>query len=633
VSGGASQRVDLRFNGRPVRVPRGVTLFDAASWNGIAIDSTCGGHGTCKKCRVRFMSDPPAPASLDLRAYSPGEIAAGWRLACRTPVSDDADIEVPPLVTRPKAALVGVGRQVIVRPAVRKRYLELTEPTLVDQRTDLERVLAELEDLAPTADLHVLRELGRTLRTADFKVTAVVAALADDAAVLIEVEPGDTTGRSFGLAFDLGTTTVVATLLDLAAGVPVAVDSMLNKQQPFGADVITRISATMLDPSARDKLRDLAQETLAELAASVCGQAGVEPGEVYEIALAGNATMVHLALGIDPEPLGVAPFIMSARLLPQIMASDLGIAAHPRARAVVFPAFGAYVGGDITAGLLAAGMDRDPRVRLFIDIGTNCEIVLGGRDWLLATAAPAGPAFEGAAIRCGMRAADGAIEAVTITEEGDLRLTVIGSAVPTGDRLPSGTVPGGQAPTGLCGSGLVDAVTALASAGLIDGSGRFIPDSAAATTAPRLAERLTTIGQERVFVLHWSGPGHDPANSIYLSQRDVRELQFAKAAIATGWRILLEEAGLAEDDVKQVLLAGSFGSYLNPASAIRIGLVPRVPVRRVIAAGNVAGEGAKMALLSVRERAAALALLEEVRYVELSDRPDFNDRFIDQLAL
>jgi uncharacterized 2Fe-2S/4Fe-4S cluster protein (DUF4445 family) len=633
VSGGASQRVDLRFNGRPVRVPRGVTLFDAASWNGIAIDSTCGGHGTCKKCRVRFMSDPPAPASLDLRAYSPGEIAAGWRLACRTPVSDDADIEVPPLVTRPKAALVGVGRQVIVRPAVRKRYLELTEPTLVDQRTDLERVLAELEDLAPTADLHVLRELGRTLRTADFKVTAVVAARADDAAVLIEVEPGDTTGRSFGLAFDLGTTTVVATLLDLAAGVPVAVDSMLNKQQPFGADVITRISATMLDPSARDKLRDLAQETLAELAASVCGQAGVEPGEVYEIALAGNATMVHLALGIDPEPLGVAPFIMSARLLPQIMASDLGIAAHPRARAVVFPAFGAYVGGDITAGLLAAGMDRDPRVRLFIDIGTNCEIVLGGRDWLLATAAPAGPAFEGAAIRCGMRAADGAIEAVTITEEGDLRLTVIGSAVPTGDGPPSGTVPGGQAPTGLCGSGLVDAVTALASAGLIDGSGRFIPDSAAATTAPRLAERLTTIGQERVFVLHWSGPGHDPANSIYLSQRDVRELQFAKAAIATGWRILLEEAGLAEDDVKQVLLAGSFGSYLNPASAIRIGLVPRVPVRRVIAAGNVAGEGAKMALLSVRERAAALALLEEVRYVELSDRPDFNDRFIDQLAL
>ena len=611
------QRVDLRFNDRPVRVPRGVTLFDAASWNGIAIDSTCGGHGTCKKCRVRFKSSPPAPASLDIRAYSAEEIAGGWRLACRTPVSDDADIEVPPLVTRPKAAMVGVGRQVILRPAVRKRYLELAEPTLIDQRTDLERVLDELEDLAPVADLDLLRELGRTLRDADFRVTAVVAALPGEGDVLIGVEAGDTTGRSFGLAFDLGTTTVVATLLDLTKGTPVAVDSMLNRQQPFGADVITRISATMLDPGARDKLRELACETLAELACGVCEQGGVQAGEVYEVALAGNATMVHLALGIDPEPLGVAPFIMSARLLPEVMARDLGVPAHPRARAVVFPAFGAYVGGDITSGLLAAGMDRDPRVRLFIDIGTNCEIVLGGRDWLLATAAPAGPAFEGAAIRCGMRAADGAIEAVTITREGDLELTVIG---------------GPRTPKGLCGSGLVDAVTALVSVGLLDGSGRFIPDSAAATVAPLLASRLTIVGQERVFVLHWSGPDHDPATSVYLSQRDVRELQFAKAAIATGWRILLEQAGLDSGDVKQVLLAGSFGSYLNPASAIRIGLVPSVPVRRVIAAGNVAGEGAKMALLSVRERAAALALLGEVRYVELSDRSDFNDRFVDQLG-
>jgi uncharacterized 2Fe-2S/4Fe-4S cluster protein (DUF4445 family) len=597
-----SQRVDLRFNDRPVRVPRGVTLFDAASWNGIAIDSTCGGHGTCKKCRIRFRADPPAPTSLDVRAYTAQEITDGWRLACRTTATTDADVEVPPLTTRPKAATVGVGRQVILRPAISKRYLELTEPDLADQVTDLERVLAGLTDLDPTADLHVLRTLGPTLRQADFKVTAVVA---DD--VLIAVEPGDTTDRSFGLAFDLGTTTVVATLLDLTTGTPVAVESMLNKQQPFGADVITRISATMLDPGALDKLRVLAQQTLAELAVTVCDNSKVRPDEVYEVALAGNATMVHLVLGLDPEPLGVAPFIMAARLLPEVRARDLGVPAHPAARAVIFPAFGAYVGGDITAGLLASGMDRDPRVRLFIDIGTNCEIVLGGRDWLLATAAPAGPAFEGAAIRCGMRAADGAIEAVTLTEGGDLKITVIGDAEPAG----------------LCGSGLVDAVTALVEAGLLDGSGRFVPDDEARRIAPLLAARLTTIGQERAFVLH---------GDIYLSQRDVRELQFAKAAIATGWRILLEEAGLAADDVKQVLLAGSFGSYLSPKSAIRIGLVPDVPVPRVVAAGNVAGEGAKMALLSVRERAAGLALLEEVRYVELSDRADFNDRFIDQLG-
>ncbi len=604
-------RINLLFNERAVRVPYGVTLFDAASWNGIAIDSTCGGHGTCKKCRVRIAEDPPAPSSLDIRAYTPEEIKDGWRLACRTAATRDTRVEVPPLTTRPKAATVGVGRQVILRPAVQERYLELAEPDLADQASDLERVLAKLDDLEPRAELPVLKTLGQTLRAADYKVTAVVV---DD--VLIAVEPGDTTGRRFGIAFDLGTTTVVATLLDLSTGTPVAVASALNKQQPFGADVITRISATMMDPGALDKLQQLAQETLAELAAAVCADGGVRPDEVYEVALAGNATMTHLALGIDPEPLGMAPFILSTRLFPEVLAADLGLAGvvHPRARAVVFPSFGAYVGGDITAGLLASGMDRDARVRLFVDIGTNCEIVLGNREWLLATAAPAGPAFEGAAIRCGMRAADGAIEVVGMTPD-ELNMRVIGDVEPQG----------------LCGSGLVDAVTGLVRLGLLDSSGRFATEEDAAVKAPGLAGRLTRIGQERVFVLHWRGPRKAPEDSIYLSQRDVRELQFAKAAIATGWHILLEEAGLTQADVKQVLLAGSFGSYLSPAAAIRIGLVPKVPVQRVVPAGNVAGEGAKMALLSLRERAGGLALLEEVRYVELSDRADFNDRFVDQL--
>ncbi|MGH3406465.1 MAG: ASKHA domain-containing protein, partial [Streptosporangiaceae bacterium] len=484
------------------------------------------------------------------------------------------------------------------------------EPSLSDQQTDLERVLAAVDDLELRTDLAVVRTLGRVLRAADYRVTAVIV---DD--VLIDVQPGDTTGTLFGIAFDLGTTTVVATLLDLATGTPLAVASMLSKQQPFGADVITRISAVMMDPAALDTLARLAHETLAELTAEVCGQAGVDPAQVCEVALAGNATMTHLALGIDPEPLGVAPFIMSVRLLPEVLAADLGLPVHPRARAFCFPAFGAYVGGDITSGLLASGMDRDSRTRLFIDIGTNCEIVLGNREWLLATAAPAGPAFEGAAIRCGMRAADGAIEVVSMTPD-EVTLQVIGDV----------------APDGLCGSGLVDAVASLVSVGLLDASGRFVPAEQAAAVAPGLASRLTMLGQERVFVLHWRGEPGDVADSIYLSQRDVRELQFAKAAIATGWNILLEEAGLAPGDVQQVLLAGSFGRYLSPASAIKIGLVPRMPALRVVSAGNVAGEGAKMALLSVRERAGALALLQEVRYVELSDRADFNDAFVDQLS-
>ncbi len=466
-----------------------------------------------------------------------------------------------------------------------------------------------MDDLELRADLHALRVIGRVLRAADYKVTAVIV---DD--VLIDVQEGDTTGRVYGIAFDLGTTTVVATLLDLSTGTPLAVASMLSKQQPFGADVITRISAVMMDPLALGRLTGLAHESLNELAGEVCKQAGVDPADVLEVAMAGNATMTHLALGIDPEPLGVAPFIMSTRLWPEVLAADVGVAVHPRARAVVFPSFGAYVGGDITAGLLASGMDRDSRIRLFVDIGTNCEIVLGNSGWLLGTAAPAGPAFEGAAIRCGMRAADGAIEVVSMTPDG-LELKVIGDAPPAG----------------LCGSGLVDAVAELVRLGLLDRSGRLIPEEDAFGVAPGLAPRLTQLGKERVFVLHWLDEPGDVAQSIYLSQRDVRELQFAKAAIATGWNILLEEAGLQQRDIQQVLLAGSFGSYLSPGNAIRLGLVPRLPVLRVVSAGNVAGEGAKMALLSMRERAGALALLEEVRYVELSDRADFNDRFVEQL--
>ena len=610
-----SGRVQLSFSpsGRDVRVPPGVSVFDAASWNGIAIDSTCGGHGTCKKCKVQVLDGSVPVHRLDQRSFTPAQLADGWRLACLAQATQDLKVEVPPLTTRPKAATLGVGRQVILRPAVQKRYVELAEPTLSDQRTDLQRVRDAIDDLELTPDLHVLRRLPGVLRQADYKVTAVVV---DEA--LIDVEPGDTTDRRFAIAFDLGTTTVVATLIDTATGTPAAVASMLNKQQPFGGDVITRISATMMDPLAADRLRDAAQDTLAELTTDVLKEAGVEPQEVYEVALAGNATMTALVLGIDPEPLGVAPFIMSSRTLPSLLASDLGLVLHPRARAVVFPALGAYVGGDIVSGMLATGMDRDKRTRLFIDVGTNCEIVLSDGDTILSTAAPAGPAFEGGAIRCGMRAADGAVEVVKVDPsiEGGVHLQVIGDVEPVG----------------LCGSGLVDAVSELHRAGLLDDSGRFVTDEQAREIAPYAADRLTAIGQERVFVLHRPHPDAPPEESVYLSQRDVRELQFAKGAIATGWTLLLEQLGLQQSDVQQVLLAGSFGSYLSPAAAVRIGLVPKIPVLRIVSAGNVAGEGAKMSLLSVRERAGALALLEEVTYVELSDRTDFNDRFIELLA-
>ena len=310
-------------------------------------------------------------------------------------------------------------------------------------------------------------------------------------------------------------------------------------------------------------------------------------------------TMIQLALGIDPEPLSMAPFTIIARSLPEATAADFGVHVHPRAPAVLFPALGAYVGPDIVAGVLATGLTLDRRIRLFIDVGTNSEIVLGSSARALACAAPAGPAFEAAQIRRGMRAAEGAIEGVKLRDDGEIELTVIGDVEPVG----------------ICGSGLVDTVAEL----LEGGDHRRVRPLRA-----RLArERLGKLGEENIFKL---------TDDVFLTQRDVRELQFAKASIATGWAILCKDMGVEPEDIAQVLLAGSFGSYLSAASAVRIGLVPKLPLTRIVSAGNVAGEGAKIAALSVTERAAAQAVLEEVEYVELSGRTDFNDLFIDQLS-
>ncbi len=602
-------RVTVNFtpSGQEVRVPPGVSVFDAASWNGLAIDSTCGGHGTCKKCKIQVLEGEVPVSRLDIRAFTPEQLKDGWRLACVARANSNLKIDVPPLATRPKAATVGVGRQVILRPGVKKRFVELSEPSLHDQRTDLDRLREAASDLEFEADLAVLRYLPTVLRKSDFKVTAVVV---DEK--LIAVEAGDTSEQNYAIGIDLGTTTVVATLLDLVTGTPMEVKSMLNKQQPFGADVISRISAAMMDPQAGPLMKTAALDTFNELIDEVCTEAKVDKNQIYALSIAANATMVQLLFGVDPEPVGVAPFITASQKWPIMTAGEIGIDILPSARCYTFPSFGAYVGGDIVAGVLATGMDRDKRTRLLIDVGTNCEIVLSNGDTMLTTAAPAGPAFEAASIVCGMRAADGAIEVVQI-KDGELVLGVIGDATPIG----------------ICGSGLVDAVYALHKVGLLDDSGKFVTDEDAQKIAPKIADRLITReAGDRVFNLYGEGD-----SAVYLSQRDVRELQFAKASIATGWRLLLEELNLKDDDIQQVLLAGSFGSYLSPTSAVGIGLVPKLPVLRIVSAGNVAGEGAKMVLLSDTERHGADALLDEVKYVELSDRADFQEKFFVELAL
>jgi uncharacterized 2Fe-2S/4Fe-4S cluster protein (DUF4445 family) len=586
---------------RTTRVPAGTTVFSAAHWIGLPIDSTCGGRGTCGKCKVRVIEGLPDASGADHRLLRPQEIAEGWRLSCQAPIYEDMRCEVPQLLRVPKAATMGLGRLVILDPNVRKVYLELSEPTLDDQRSDVARLKEALtvegHDMA--AGVAVLRTLPSVFREAGFRVTAVLAG-----EHLVAVEPGDTTGDCFGVAFDVGTTTLVGTLMNLRTGMAASVQSTLNGQAPFGADVISRISHGMNGPEAIVELRDAVVATMNSILDELYAETGVTPAQTYEAVVVGNVTMLHLLLGVDPSPLSMSPFTPAFMDQLSIDARDVGLHIHPQGYVQTLPALGAYVGADIVAGVLATGVVREDKLRVFVDVGTNGEIVLGSAQRALATAAPAGPAFEGSQIRCGMRATTGAIEGVTLSDRVDLQ--VIGGDV---------------AAQGICGSGLVDAVAQLLLAGLMDHSGRL----KLAEDVPHhpLRDRLIDIDGIRAFLL---------ADGVYLTQRDIRELQFAKGSIATGIKILMDILGVTPGDLDEVLLGGSFGSYLNPESAKVIGLVPPVDVGRIIAVGNSAGEGAKIALLSYRERQVAFELPARIEYIELSGRSDFNDSFISVLG-
>jgi uncharacterized 2Fe-2S/4Fe-4S cluster protein (DUF4445 family) len=579
------------------RVPEGTTLFNAAHWIGLPIESTCGGRGTCGKCKVQVLAGEVEVAPADRRWFSDAQLAEGWRLACEATLYADAECHVPALMRAPKAATMGLSRFVLLEPNVHKVHLALPEPSLEDVRSDVERLRDTLdaEGYGVVTDLRALRHLPIALRNARYDVTAVLCG-----EHLVAVEPGDTTGLSYGVAVDVGTTTVVATLMDLTSGVATAVASNLNGQAPFGADVISRIARTRMEETAAAELQRTVVETIDGLLAQVYSAAGVSSASVYEMVVAGNATMLHLLLGVDAHAISVAPFIPAFREPLDLPTAALGVDIHPEGRIQILPSLGAYVGADIVAGIQATGLTREPELRLFVDVGTNGEIVLGNAERVLASAAPAGPTFEGGHVKHGMRAADGAIESVVL-DGAEVRLQVIGDA----------------APIGLCGSGLIDAVAQLRLAGLLDASGRLargedVPDHP-------LAERLVQDDGVRAFAL---------AEGITLTQRDIRELQSAKGAIATGIAALMELMGVTADDLEQVLLAGSFGTYIDPQSARVIGLVPPVPVERIVAAGNAAGEGAKMALLSFREREMAFGLSRRVEYVELSGRPGFNEAFI-----
>jgi uncharacterized 2Fe-2S/4Fe-4S cluster protein (DUF4445 family) len=595
-------KLEVRYlpSGTVAHVPPGTTLFHAANWAGLPIESTCGGRGTCGKCKVRVVGAAIEPTPADHRHLAGDEIAEGWRLSCQSEVATDITCDVPALMRTPKAATMGVGRFVLLEPNVRKLVVELDPPTLEDHRSRMRRLAdaLEVEGLEPHATPGVLPRLATALEEG----TRVTATVVGDR--LVDVQPGDTSGRMFGASVDIGTTTVVATLVDLCAGAVAGIASTINRQASFGGDVIARMGHAMLGAEETRQLRSAVLASVNAVVAEARTSAGVDAREVAELVVVGNATMLHLLLGIDPRSIALSPFVATFLEAQDLRAADVGVEIHPEGRVALFPSIGAYVGADIVGDIVATGIVRDPRIRLLVDVGTNGEIVCGSIDRSCATAAPAGPAFEGGQILHGMRATEGAIEGVTLGDEVELQ--VIGGDVE---------------PRGICGSGLIDVVAQLRTSGLLRPDG--VLASPNEVLGHPLAGRLVARDGVRAFAL---------TDDVLLTQLDIRELQSAKGAIATGIEVAMSTLGVAPADLDEVLLAGSFGTYISPASARAIGLVPPVPVERIRAVGNAASEGAKMALLSFRERELALEVPNVVEYVELSGAEDFNERFIRNLA-
>lgn len=601
-------RVTFQPQGQCVSVLAGTTILEAAASMGFVIDTPCGGAGTCGKCRVQVIQGADNATDVDRRVYANDELQNGWRLACQHKVTHDLVLHVP------TASLFGGDLQIAgapvaggsgeVLPAIRKVYVELRPPTLHDDKPDFLR----LEDkLGPfEANLSMLRQMPKRLRAQEFTGTAV---LSDHQ--LIDFEEGDTSNRCFGVAFDIGTTTMIASLLDLCSGRELAVVSRMNPQVGFGDDVLTRIRHAGACSHCLMELRSVVVEEAGRMIEALCEEAGVWAQHIYEAAFAGNTTMQHLLCGVDPSQLGEVPFAPAfgrGLLLP---ARDMEVPINPHGVAYVFPVIGGFVGGDTVAGMLATQLDRLDGPALMVDIGTNGEVALACESGLLAASTAAGPAFEGARISCGMRGVRGAIEKVVL--DTDIHLGVIGSV----------------APMGICGSGLIDLAAELLRHGIVSPDGRLLPPDDLPKGLPRaLADRVRLDGEGQTLFVLSEPSGGSLQKTVAITQKDIRELQLGCGAIRAGVSILLRRAGLRAADLKTVLVAGGFGSFIRRDRAQRIGLIPPdIDHQRIHYVGNVSLAGARQALLSVNAREYGEKLARRTHHVELSIDRNFMDEF------
>ena len=620
-------------SGKRGRFAMGTSLLSAARTLGVDIDSVCGGRALCTRCQVliaegEFAKHNVRSSAQNLSLMSAAErgladrkvLAAGRRLSCQARVQGDVVVDVPATsqVHRQVVRKAVEARDIELYPVITLHYVEVTEPDMHDPSGDLKRLAdalaREWQLTALECDLTVLQGLQAALRAGQWKVTVAI----HDRSRIVSVWPG-LHEKVYGLAVDVGSTTIAAQLCDLTTGNVVAAAGLMNPQIRFGEDLMSRVSYAMMNPGGAAQMTTAVRGALSELATDLARSTGIERDAILEMTLVGNPIMHHLVLGLDPVELGGAPFALAVDSAVTVTAAELGIALNPNARIYVLPCIAGHVGADAAGMILAERPDLSDQLTLLVDVGTNAEIVLGSREKLVACSSPTGPAFEGAQISCGQRAAPGAIERVRIDRDTlEPRYQVIGCDLWSDDPGFAEAVRK-TGVTGVCGSGIIEVLAELYLAGVINQDG--VIDGSLAAKSPRVVANGRTFS----YVLA------DGEHRLAITQNDVRAIQLAKAALYAGTRLLMERLGV--DAVDRIRLAGAFGSHIDVKYAMVLGMIPDCELAHVGSAGNAAGTGARIALLDSRSRAMIEAIVRRVEKIETALEPRFQAHFVEAMAI
>jgi len=596
--------------GRRHEIEESETLLEVAREIGLDIQSVCGGKGTCGKCRVivRAGIDRLSLISkLEKRLLTESEIANAFRLACQTTIHGQSTIvvEVPhqSRVGKQRLLLKGLDTPVALRPSVTRLVIHLRKPSLTDVKADVERLLEAIRDQTggeSKVSYETLRQIPNAIREGNWTVSVVLRADGE----LISVRPADQLPDLYGVAVDIGSTKVAAYLLDLITGEIAATAPMTNPQIPYGEDIISRILYIMRGEKNLGELQRVIVSGINQLIEECCEKARIQADDIYDMTAVGNTAMHHIFLGVNPTYLSLSPYPAVLQSSMNLKARELGIRANPGAYVHTLPNIAGFVGADAVADVLATGIYKSESTKMVIDIGTNTEIIVGKKDWLMACSCASGPALEGAQIKHGMRAGTGAIEHVWVDPE-----TL---------ELGYQTIDNGK-PIGLCGSGIVDAVAQMLSTHLIMLDGRFNPNAK--------TERIRRNGNIFELVIAWRDET-STENDIVITQNDVREVQKAKAAIYAGTSILMKHINIKPQDIQKIFVAGAFGNYVDPQSGKIIGMFPDVSLQNIEFVGNTAGSGARMALLSTEIRMLADRIARQIEYLELGADPEFMKEFL-----